>query len=128
MAAPEQEDEGAAGEPNEALSSSQQLPPAGNSSCLDVSGRQLDALPASVWHTGLVSLNAAGNRLTQWPLPGVEPGQQSCLPALRSINLSDNPGIAEIPSGCFECCSGTLRQLDLSGEWPNLAFRPISIL
>lgn len=83
---------------------------------MELVGRQLAAIPAGVWHTRLVSLDLSGNRLTAWPLPAVGSGGPSPVPGLRSLNLSDNRDISELPSGCFACCSATLRELDLSGD------------
>ena len=77
-----------------------------------LAGQQLERLPAHVWHEALASLDASGNRLAEWPLPG------TALPALRTIDLSCNPGIASVPAHAFACCAASMEHLALNGEPP----------
>ena len=80
-----------------------------------LAGQQLNHIPAAVWHEALASLDASGNRLAEWLLPA------TALPALRSIDLSSNPGIASVPADAFACCAASLEHLAMNGKLPPLA-------
>lgn len=91
---------------------------------LNVSQNQLRHIPQNLVAlcANVTTITAARNALATWPLPL----QHMALPHLKTLDLSFNTPLPVLPPHAFAACSGSLRELTLSGAVPLVPCQGVS--